>query len=64
MYRRSGLNRYDFTEFTDTKIEEDEPMAKQLSKALKKLLYSHRKSGRQFYEEKRDRSAMGDYMPD
>ncbi len=45
-------NRFRFTELTDTKIEEEEPVNKQLNKALKKLLYSRRKSAKQFYEER------------
>ena len=46
---------YDFTGFTDTKIEEDEGLSKQLNKALKRLLYSHRKSAKEFYDDN-DRS--------
>jgi uncharacterized protein YbaP (TraB family) len=42
---------YDFTDFTDTKIKEDEPLADQLNKELKKKLYSRRKSAKEFYED-------------
>ncbi len=42
---------YDFTGFTDTKIETDEPPGKQMNKVLKKLLYSRRSSARKFYED-------------
>lgn len=49
---------YDFTGFTETKISEDEPLMKQLGKALKKLLYSRRKSAEEFYEDENDRSDM------
>jgi hypothetical protein len=53
---------YDFTGFTDKKIEEDEPTGKQLSKALKKLLYSVRNSAKQFYEDHEDRTAGMGYF--
>ena len=43
-----------FTEFSDVKIKDDEPLADQLSRQLKKLIYSKRKSGRMFYNEKMD----------
>ncbi len=43
---------YNFTALTDTKILEDEPVSKQLDKALKKMMYSLRKSAKEFYEEK------------
>ncbi len=46
-----SFNRYDFTKFTETKIKDDEPMADQLSKALKKMLYSRRKSAKEFYRD-------------
>lgn len=49
-------NRYDFTSFSDTRIKEDEPLADQLKKALKKILYSRRKSAKEFYEDDNDRS--------
>jgi hypothetical protein len=55
-------NRYDFTDFTETKIEADEPLAKQLDKALKKLLYSRRNSARKFYDDDGDRTAPTDYI--
>lgn len=45
-----STNDYDFTRFSDTRIksEEGSPEA-QLGKELKKLIYSKRNSGRQFY---------------
>jgi uncharacterized protein YbaP (TraB family) len=52
----SILNRYDFTAFTDTKIKETDSIHELLRKELKKMLYSRRKSARQFYEEERGRS--------
>ena len=61
LFSLTGFNQYDFTEFTDTKIEEDEPMSKQLDKALKKLLYSRRKSAMKFYNDNGDRSDVLNY---
>jgi hypothetical protein len=40
----------DFTLFTDSKINPDLPVREQLDTALKKLLRSHRKSAKEFYE--------------
>jgi len=47
----SKYNRYDFTKFSDTRLKDDEPTSTQLNTALKKLLYSHHKSAKEFYEE-------------
>jgi len=55
------FNRFDFTSFTDTKLREDEDINIQLKKALKKMLYSRRKSAKEFYEEEGDRTATSDY---
>jgi len=49
---------YDFTRITETKIKEDEPLQGQLSKILKKLLYSKRKSARKFYTDE-DEEGLG-----
>ena len=49
-YRLKDFYRYDFTGFSETKIKDDEPLSEQLNKTLKKLLYSKRKSAKQFYE--------------
>jgi len=46
-----GNNRYDFTDFSDTRFEDDVPLAKQLCKELKKILYSHHKSAKEFYDD-------------
>ncbi|MEI9913251.1 MAG: hypothetical protein WDO71_28565 [Bacteroidota bacterium] len=54
-YRSGDHYKYDFTSFSDTKIKDDEPLPEQLTKALKKLLYSKRKSAKEFYE-KEDRN--------
>ena len=45
---------YDFTALTDTKIDDDEPLMVQLNKELKKLMYSRRKSGKEFYGESKE----------
>ncbi|MEJ0105690.1 MAG: TraB/GumN family protein [Bacteroidota bacterium] len=42
----------DFTELTDTKLKDDEPVADQLNAALKKLLFSMHKSAKEFYDTK------------
>jgi len=55
-------NRYDFTDFTEAKIEEDEPVLTQLNKALKKLLYSRRNSARKFYEDDGNRTVSPEYI--
>lgn len=41
---------YDVTAFTGTRLAEDEPVATQLARALKKALYSKHPSAREFYE--------------
>ena len=51
----SANYKYNLTGFTNTKIDEDEePLAKQLGKELKKMLYSKRKSAREFYDNEED----------
>lgn len=54
-------NPYDFTEFTDTKFKEDNPVNDQLKLALKKMIYSRRKSAKEFYEDDKDSTAASDY---
>jgi hypothetical protein len=46
----SDDNPFDFTLFTDSKIKADVPVHEQLDTALKKLLHSHRKSAKEFYD--------------
>lgn len=48
-YRGSEYYKLDVTEFSDTKIEDDEPLKQQMAVLLKKLLYSKRASAREFY---------------
>ena len=57
----SKYNRYDFTEFAETKINEDDPIDNQLKKELKKMIYSKRKSARQFYDQENDSDTETDY---
>ncbi|MGN6399428.1 MAG: hypothetical protein ACTHMD_03175, partial [Flavisolibacter sp.] len=47
---KKEVYEYDFTEMTGTKIDEETPLKSQLQKALKKKLYSKRKSSAQFYD--------------
>jgi uncharacterized protein YbaP (TraB family) len=54
-YSTKRHSNKDFTGFTDTRIDEEESLKKQLNKALKKLLYSRRKSAREFYNEEADK---------
>lgn len=49
-------DKYNFTGFSNTRIRDDEPLAPQLQKELKRMLYSKRKSAREFY----DRSGASD----
>jgi hypothetical protein len=44
---------YDFTGFADTKIKETDSLPELLKKELKKMLYSRRKSAKQFYQDDR-----------
>ena len=46
----SNLYSYSFSGFSDTKIKDDDPIMDQLSKELKRVLYSRRKSAREFYD--------------
>lgn len=56
-YRIDDYYKFNFTGFSDEKIKDDEPIAKQLKEKLKKLLYSKRKSAKEFYQ----REGSGDY---
>lgn len=49
-YKRGNYYKYDLTGFSETKIKDDEPVAAQLKKMLKKMLYAKRKSAREFYD--------------
>jgi len=54
----ANKERIVFTEFTDERIKEDEPLKEQMEKQLKKIVYSKRKSARMFYNERPDYSEM------
>jgi len=45
----SNSYNYNFTAYTDTKIKEEETIIDQLNKELKRMLYSRRKSAKEFY---------------
>jgi hypothetical protein len=49
-------NRYDFTAFTDTKVKDSDFLTDLLKKELKKMLYSRRKSAKNFYENEDERA--------
>ena len=53
--------QYDFTAFTNTKIDGEPSLQEQLKKAFKKMVYSKRNSAAQFYKDE-DRM-RGDYYP-
>lgn len=53
-----GLSdQFNYTEFSNIKLKDDEPVATQLQTQLKRILYSKRKSAREFY----DRSGTSEY---
>ncbi len=56
------FNRYSFTEFSEIKLKEEEPVPEQLKKMLKKMLYSRRNSAKNFYEEDGYRTSAADYI--
>ncbi|HEX4877949.1 MAG TPA: TraB/GumN family protein [Chitinophagaceae bacterium] len=51
-------NKYDFTKLRETRFKEDESVAKQITLELKRILYSRRKSAREFY---RDENGENEY---
>src|SRR6218665_439753 len=51
------VDQFDFTGFSNIKLKEDEAVASQLDKELKRMLYLKRKSAREFY----DRSGTSEY---
>jgi hypothetical protein len=57
---------HDFTDFSNTKIKVGESISSQLNKELKRMLYSRRKSAKEFYEKDDDNESYdadidGDY---
>lgn len=59
MYNNSNSLNYNFTRYSDTKIKEDEAVIEQLRKELKRMLYSRRKSAKEFYEKSGSESYYG-----
>lgn len=49
-YNSSNSLNYNFAGYNDTKIKDDETVIDQLTKELKRMLYSRRKSAKEFYE--------------
>ncbi|HUM65602.1 MAG TPA: hypothetical protein PLV32_07155, partial [Chitinophagaceae bacterium] len=49
-YRSRNIDPMDYTEFSDTRISDETSLDEQLRKELKRLLYSRRKSAREFYD--------------
>ena len=47
----------DFTEFSDLRFKEDEPVNDQLFKRLKEMIYAKRSSAKEFYNSEEDDSA-------
>ena len=56
------FNKYSFTNFTEVKLKDDELVMTQLKVMLKKMIYSRRKSAKQFYEENYNKGAETDYI--
>lgn len=54
-------NLYDFTSFTEIKIIDGNPIDNQLKAALKKILYSRRKSAKEFYGDPGDKTTETDF---
>ena len=46
----------DFTEFSDTKLKEEEPLEEQLQKRMKELVYAKRPSAKEFYKSDEENS--------
>lgn len=59
--RYERYSRFDFTEFSESKLNPDESTESQIKRELKKMLYSRRKSGKVFYDESNDRTTAIDY---
>jgi hypothetical protein len=53
--------QYEFTDLSNTAIDNETPLQDQLKKALKKMLYSKRNSAAQFYKD--ENKMRGDYYP-
>jgi hypothetical protein len=49
-----AVSGYDFAYFSDKRIKEDQPIGEQLKKELKKIVYSWRKSAKEFYKDEEE----------
>ncbi len=56
--------KYNFTGFSDTKIRDGEPEIVQLKKELKRMLYSRRKSAKEFYDKSYHANNYTDFAVD
>ena len=54
-------NQYGFTAFSETKFNDKEPVADQLKKMLKKIIYARRNSAKNFYEEENDNADLSEF---
>jgi len=52
----SNSSRYDFTAFSNTRIKAGESLGGQLNKEMKRMIYSKRKSAKEFYDKARSES--------
>ena len=52
----SNSSRYDFTAFSNARIKPDESLSEQLNRELKRMIYSKRKSAKEFYDKARSES--------
>jgi hypothetical protein len=62
LYSSYRYNQYLFTGFSEIKLSDETPVAEQLKKMLKKILYSRRKSAKSFYDEDANITSVTDYI--
>lgn len=63
-YSPFRYGRYAFTSFSDNRITDGETLMMQLKKMQKRLLYSKRKSAKNFYEEDANRTSLASLYED
>ncbi len=61
LFEYTAYQPHHVTELSDIKIKEELPLSAQLEKALRKILYSRRKSAKEFYTNENDRPGIPDY---
>jgi len=61
LYPAYRYNPYSFTGFSETRFRENEPVMNQLKQLQKKLLYSRRKSAKNFYDGEYDRAVSTEH---